>query len=128
MSYVSTPQPMGVQGKESFSLYPTKVRRWRPMIFLDHEWSSFVPQSHAGRAKSLNYANYLQKKRRDWGERGKTTMAEVLMSLNYPFQGNRNCDWSATCQSVKNCQKKVSFSHIALRQNGGQKRCFETCL
>ena len=76
------------------------------MTFLDHERSSFVPQSHARRAKSLNYANHLQKRRRDWGERGKTTMVEVLMSLNYPFQGNRNPDWSATCQSVKNCQQK----------------------
>ena len=53
MSYVSTPQPMGVQGRESLSpLYPPKVRRWRPMTFLDHERSSFVPQCHAGRAKS----------------------------------------------------------------------------
>ena len=89
MSYVSTPQPMGVQGRKSFSLYPTKVRRWRPMTFLDHEWLSFVPQSHAERTKSYNYANYLQKRRRDWGERGKRMTAEVLMSFELPVSAKQ---------------------------------------
>ena len=84
--------------------------------------------------EKLKLCKLLAKKEERLGrERKKDDGGGFLCLLNYPFQRNRNSDWLATSQSVKNSVNKkslslqgVHFSHVALR-DGGQKRCFETC-